>query len=173
MKCTSCGAEIQGTDRFCGICGNPNTQYGTEGLTDGTANAIADKTENDIKQASVTEEAASGSAETPVPPEAASAQTDIISGAPKEPAFSNGENFQGIAAFPVPNPQAAGSRQNKEKKVVSLSVAIFCISAVFILSVICGVLAQLYIGCKSKQRISAADQSYNYTQIISGGTNNG
>lgn len=54
-----------------------------------------------------------------------------------------GSAFTPADSIPSPAKSNAG-KHAKEKKVVSLSVAVFCIIAVFILAVICGVLAQLY-----------------------------
>ena len=30
MKCTVCGVELKDTDKFCGICGTPNPNYGAD-----------------------------------------------------------------------------------------------------------------------------------------------
>lgn len=69
-----------------------------------------------------------------------------IPAAPNSSAFSGseyGSAFTPTNSVPAPAKSDLGKRE-KEKKVVSLSVAVFCIIAVFVLAVVCGVLIQLY-----------------------------
>lgn len=183
MKCTVCGTENPDNARFCGICGNPFADSSATGTE--INSSIPDTTETDTNteethpEPNITADPYephvgsfhAASAE-PLPNESSNigisdGQPSVpiapmpLPDAPKQSAFSNSEYGSGF----VPNNNPAHSqksnigRHEKEKKVVSLSVAIFCIAAVFILAVVCGVLVQLYTA-KSK---STANSGMSYS----------
>lgn len=169
MKCTVCGTENPDNARFCGICGNPFTDSEiTNAEPDpniaDTAIIEADTEEisaesyatDDTSEPYADSDPVANSAE-PLPNENANVSSSDgqpsvpiapmpLPDTPKQSMFSNSEYGSGFAPDnnPVPPQRSNTGKHEKEKKVVSLSVAVFCIVAVFILAVVCGVLAQLY-----------------------------
>lgn len=172
MKCTVCGTENPDSAKFCGMCGNPfadTPRSDNELDSDTSAAAAADTdTAEAPTESSETTDSFESYADYAVfanPAEPSSNETadvNVTDGQPEaqstpaplptepnKPVFSNSGSGNPFTSSENPNPpqiNKTGRHQNeKEKKVVSLSVAVFCIVAVFILSVACGVLAQLYI----------------------------
>lgn len=168
MKCTQCATENPDNARFCGICGKPfadsaasDAEFNTsipDAVTDGAEERPSE--ENTTDDVSARSYAVSSLYETPpeaLPNENSSVdrgeqRTSIPSAPAPLPRTPNdsvpsdsgfGAVFAPVGnAAPPSKPNAA--KRKKEKKVVSLSVAVLCIIAVFVLSVICGVLTQLY-----------------------------
>lgn len=172
MKCTVCGTENPDNAKFCGMCGNPfadTPKADNEPDPDTSAAAAADTVTAEAPAdsgeatdsfesyadyavfASPVEPSSKETADvnaTDGQPEAQAAPAPLPAG-PNKQVYSNsgyGSSFT-PPENPIPpqNNNAGGHENKKEKKVVSLSVAVFCIVAVFILSIACGVLAQLYI----------------------------
>lgn len=90
----------------------------------------------------------------------------------KKAIFSNsglGSSFDSSAKPPVPKKEKAGKHElEKEKKTVSLSVAIICIISVFILAVVCGILTQLYMRKGgASNRTETVPSSYKASEIKS------
>lgn len=186
MKCTVCGTENPDNARFCGICGSPFADSETANAEPDKSIADAAITEADTEEipaeSYVTADASEPYAEPdpvaapaePLPSENANAgisdgQPSVpiapmpLPDAPKQSAFSNSEYGSGFVPNnnPAPPPKSNIGRHEKEKKVVSLSVAIFCIAAVFILAVVCGVLVQLYTA-KSKSTANSGTSYSSY-----------
>lgn len=165
MKCNVCGTENPDNAKFCGICGTPFAASAAAEAendpstyeipaadtdSDGDADTERPAPESDEADAayepsaeftSTAEASLSDAADTRYSAAYAPAP---VAAEPKRPSFSAEGAF-----IPVPNTaprrKRSAGRHEKEKKVVSLSVAVFCIIAVFILSVICGILTQLYL----------------------------
>lgn len=168
MKCTVCGTENPDNARFCGICGNPFADSAATGTE--INSSIPDTTETDTNteethpEPNITAdpyEPHVGSFPTapaePLPNENSDVNTSdgqppvyaIPTPLPSEPKRSVYSSSGSDNAFVPTGNAAPPSKSNvgkheKEKKVVSLSVAVICIVAVFILAVICGILTQLY-----------------------------
>lgn len=172
MKCTVCGTENPENARFCGICGTPFAEQ-TQAEIDSSAYVAASiNTDDSDAEKAVSE--SNELSETNEANEANEASTDSMPSAEpslsETAGASNTQDLMPSAPSPLPpmsKPSAYGSaetgrsytssantarsqmsnagKHEKEKKVVSLSIAVICIIAVFILSAVCGVLTQLYM----------------------------
>lgn len=176
MKCKECGSDMLSTDRFCGICGAPNTPaqqnpnadsfsdilYEPEASAPVFNNPVADHADKPI-QPEPPKQPEPASAEeqlkTPLPTETPNNKTEEPEKAQEAPKTTApprpapppyGYNYENRTAAPYNYSQQSHDmnkigKKEKEKKVVSLSVALLCIAAVFILAIVCGVLMQMYI----------------------------
>lgn len=189
MRCTVCGTENPDNARFCGSCGSPAHEAFADtdsspfadptapstnpGSVEPTEEYASDSVFEPISE-SLSESAQADNDETapeftPDPDTNASAYeqpavspTPIpVPSAPKRSIFSDNSlgNSFGSQENPAVPEQDSMHKDEKEKKVVSLSVAVICIIAVFILAVACGIFIQLYMQ-KSSRADYAAGTSY-------------
>lgn len=172
MKCPECGNEILQSDKYCGRCGAFNSASLTASMNNietpaQKAEEIAEeKPENPAETVNETvEENNSTETEDPIPKEEPPAE-DADPKAEETPVPPVSE--------PAPNTEQQDKytyRQDeysypgeKEKKVCSLSVAVFCIVMVFILSVLCGVFAGMYFTERAKH-VQSQRQETVYTSM--------
>ncbi len=118
MKCLNCNNEMKETDKFCGICGTPNPNFGSAAEDDSSVNLIKGDLEAVHAGLSV------DPLQSPAP------QTQ---GGPLEQSEEKGREQD------EETPQ-------KEKRTAPLWLCILCIIIIFILSVACGALIQLHFG---------------------------
>ena len=169
MKCTVCGTENPDNARFCGICGNPFADSETTNAESNSSIADPAIIEADTEEIPSESYATTDTSEPyvdsdpvanpdkPLPNGNANVSTSDgqpsvpiapmpLHDTPKQSMFSNSEYGSGFIPDnnPVPPQKSNVGKHEKEKKVVSLSVAVICIVAVFLLAVACGVLVQLY-----------------------------
>lgn len=157
MKCTNCGNEILPTDKYCGICGEFNPLSVTEEKKEEPAEVSAE--EKAFAEESAEESETAPAEETEKTEEPASPQTEEAKESAEEAAPESAEPAPAQNTEPPRNNYAANhygydparhyapaAKPEKVKRTCSLSAVVFCGIVIFILSVLCGIFAGLYIG---------------------------
>lgn len=165
MKCPECGNEILQSDKYCGRCGAFNSASLTAAMNNidppaqKAEDVVEEKTESTAETVSETvEENTSAETENPIPKEEPAEETTPKEETPVPPASEPAPNTEQQDKYTY-RPDEYSYPEEKEKKVCSLSVAVFCVVMVFILSVLCGVFAGMYFTERSKHAQSQRQET--------------
>lgn len=174
MKCPECGNEILQSDKYCGRCGAFNSASLTASMNNietpaqKSEDVAEEKTENVAEAVSETaQETAPTEAETenPIPKEEPPAEdaSPKTEETPVSPASEPAPNTEQQDKYTYRQDEYSYPKE-KEKKVCSLSVAVFCVVMVFILSVLCGIFAGMYFTERAKHAQSQRQETV-YTSM--------